>query len=277
MRNDMTRVLVGCPRSGYNHKPSRSGDRLLLRNSDCELTTDLVTQRPLGHRSRESRVNRKPLERFLRKQVGRPWDQVYSEIAASAPSNTWLGDKLREEVSWLVDADVALRDGALVGRWGYAPSDLFVHPESGLLSLPESRPRRKYVHKKEYEMVDVDVCHKYVLIGALWYLVTLKDLPVCEPEVCHQLPREDRFDVVLQRFAFGNESGSKYGNVFRNLWGSDVLATSKRQASKKEIRWLSAQLAGSTAGGEGACSGKGRKSKDGGVSHRRGYHCGMRH
>ena len=189
MRNDMTRVLVGCPRSGYNHKPSRSGDRLLLRNSDCEVTSDLVMQQPLGHRSRESRVNRKPLERFLRKQVGRPWDQVYSEIAAKAPSNTWLGDKLREEVSWLVDVDVAWRDGTLVGRWGYAPSDLFVHPESGLLSLPESRPRRKYVHKKEYEMVDVDVRHKYVRIGALWYLVTLKDLPVCEPEVCHQLPR----------------------------------------------------------------------------------------
>ena len=35
--------------------------------------------------------------------------------------------------------------------------------------------------------------------------------------------------------------------------------------------------AGGTAGGEGACSGKSRKSKDGSASHRPGYHCGMRH
>ena len=34
MSNNMTRVLCGGPRSGYNHKPSRRADCLLLPTSD---------------------------------------------------------------------------------------------------------------------------------------------------------------------------------------------------------------------------------------------------
>ena len=79
-----------------------------------------------------------PLRRYLRKQVGRPWDRVWSEIAATLDRRTVSGQHIFSHIR----SDVALnvwigKDGRAyeIGSFGgvMGVSGLFVHPATGLL------------------------------------------------------------------------------------------------------------------------------------------------
>jgi hypothetical protein len=80
---------------------------------------------------------RRPLERFLLSRVGRPWDEVFSEICARLPK----GSRARREARIWLDldkleaGDVGMLSGALRGI------RLRVCPKSGLL-LRLDAPRR---------------------------------------------------------------------------------------------------------------------------------------
>jgi hypothetical protein len=89
---------------------------------------------------RHSETHSAPFRRWLYTQVGRPFDDVYSEIAAA--SRQECGETtLKKMVNWLVTPGVVLLDGVLyrLERWGgwYPLRDdtLFVHPETKLLTL----------------------------------------------------------------------------------------------------------------------------------------------
>jgi hypothetical protein len=82
------------------------------------------------------------VERFLRKQVGRRWDEVYSEVCAVAPKGTKAGQRLREVVLNAVETSVFMDGEDIRCKWGYVVGDLFVHPQTGILSLPESKRKR---------------------------------------------------------------------------------------------------------------------------------------
>src|SRR6185437_7346824 len=75
MRSDMYKVIVERPRSGKRTRPAA----LRLRN-------DLDGPMRLGMRAcydyLDLNENLQPLRRYLRAQLGRPWDKVYSEICA---------------------------------------------------------------------------------------------------------------------------------------------------------------------------------------------------
>jgi hypothetical protein len=78
MRDDMARVLVERPRIPA-HK-ARKG-----RHRDFEGLPSHEGMRRAAELSGDRKMlneNLKPLRRYLEKQVGRPWDTVYSEIAA---------------------------------------------------------------------------------------------------------------------------------------------------------------------------------------------------
>lgn len=102
---------------------------------------------------RHSEVHSSPFRRWLNSQVGRNWDEVYSEIAAA--SRRECGETtLRKMVSWFVTPGVVLLDGTYyqLERWGgwYALRNdtLFVHPETKVLTryiAPKVKPRPKPV------------------------------------------------------------------------------------------------------------------------------------
>lgn len=78
-----------------------------------------------------------PLRRYLRKQVGRPWDKVWSEITHSLDSRSLTGQHIFDHIQSEVDRHVWLGpDGRLYHtRWsGPLPvSGLYVHPSTGVL------------------------------------------------------------------------------------------------------------------------------------------------
>ncbi len=244
MKKNMKNVLVDRPRSDSSHRCKKGFMRLLQRRSELPLREPMSPGRHGWDDN--SRLFRAPLERFLRKQVGRLWDDVYSEICADAPANCALGRRLREEVSWLVETNVTVEGGELICQpYGYKVGGLYVHPETGLLCLPAPSPRRRYKFRKDYEIVDVEGAdnRKYVRLDGLWFKVELAPLPV-SPAVVQTMPEHKRFDVVSKLPFSGHERAEKHGNRFRNLWGADVYACAKQQVGKKEIASLERKLKG---------------------------------
>jgi hypothetical protein len=77
----------------------------------------------------------KPLTRWLRSNVGRPWTQVYREICALADGRTEKGWHMRDHVRSDVDH-----------RWPWAPRDFYVDAHGFLRHRQTPRTRYRWTH-----------------------------------------------------------------------------------------------------------------------------------
>ena len=78
----------------------------------------------------------RPLRRYLESQVGRPWDNVYSEIRANLDARKATGLHILQHLDGYVDRNCIQEGTAILARRGgmlMRVRDLYVHPGSGLL------------------------------------------------------------------------------------------------------------------------------------------------
>lgn len=193
MRSDMARVIVERPRiPAFN---SRKGRR---RDWD-----DLPTQEGL-RRAQSLRGDRKtlnenlaPLRRYLESQVGRPWDKVYSEIAAHLRADSAVQQHVRDHLRDFVAVKARrVNHGwrSVRGRtlW-WQP--LYVDPLTGLLCrtdrLPEEKARARRERQpriaKPVEHISVAEDRELRLIRGLWYEVRLAPLPEPAYRPCREV------------------------------------------------------------------------------------------
>ena len=78
-----------------------------------------------------------PLRRYLHKQVGRPWNKVYSEICVGLKAGHPLHDHLKRHVLELVCFENPASAKRSCGN-----ADLFVDPRTGILRAMKPRRRR---------------------------------------------------------------------------------------------------------------------------------------
>jgi hypothetical protein len=86
-----------------------------------------------------------PLRSFLQTNVGRQWDDVYSEISQGIPANSMQGRHIRQHVDSYVRKDVIMVDGVphSFPEYGAGPrvllgtpgQNFYVDPETGKLEL----------------------------------------------------------------------------------------------------------------------------------------------
>jgi hypothetical protein len=252
MRNDFTSVIVERARYGRSRvhpkgarvdvlrslKSIDLGDLLHVDDDDSALGADATHQSmnaPWRHNRKEKRIHLAPLRRYLRAQVGRPWNDVYSDVCHTFQGVVSNGDRLTNYIDWDVELNVRVRtdDGELITERGYSlgGNALFVHPETGILTLSPTSPRRRWKNKPRFEMVTIDNDHKLVNVDGLWFVVTLATIPGEEVS-------ERPFDVVLGRAVFAADVKYAWGNEFYRSWGPGLYACHKRQANSREIRRL---------------------------------------
>ena len=141
MRHDMAKVVTEPPRRGHAAPSTKWGRRLGKHEHDAEdhgsTRAPIARRRQYGYNAKVFSDALPPLRRYLRKQVGRPWNTVWSEITRSFDSRSLSGghllDHIRAEVAHhtFLGADGRVFDG---GHWGPVPvGGLFVHPRTGLL------------------------------------------------------------------------------------------------------------------------------------------------
>jgi hypothetical protein len=105
-----------------------------------------------GYAWKELNENLRPLVRFLRANVGRPWNKVRSEIAAHLSCRSAVQKHVLDHLRGYVNEDVRLDGKAVICREGNLPlvsrgSRLYFYecPRSGLLRLAPvvaRKPRR---------------------------------------------------------------------------------------------------------------------------------------
>ena len=180
MREDMAIVIVERPRiiDRFAHKGR-------VRPLD-ELPTQLGMRRSQRERGGYKMLNEnlKPLRRFLERQVGRPWDKVYAEIAARLRVDSAVQQHERDHLKDFVE--IRPRRGIRPwSRWGdglwYQP--LYVDPRDGILKrtdrLPEARKQRETRKRRKpaVERIELSALRELRRIAGIWYDVSLEFLP----------------------------------------------------------------------------------------------------
>src|SRR5476649_123720 len=140
MRPDMFKVIVERPRLR-----SRGPSALKARDDD-------ETKVPMGRGrgTKELNENLAPLERFLRRNVGRPWNNVFSEIRAGLSLRSAVQKHVRDHLQLMVDLHVFERNGEL---WTFSHGEqrlepgyrdeLYVCNRTGLLRVLPAAPRER--------------------------------------------------------------------------------------------------------------------------------------
>ena len=189
----MSKVVIERPRWG--HRLSNSKTRLRVRrfnydldyNDDFDHLMDDLPKRVSGSRSKYLRKEMTksfsdllgPLRKFLRSNVGRPWDLISSEMSEHLDNRKTTGRHIFEHVEGEVMANCYEEGGAVWGYngWGGRPEPvhgLYVHPRTGLLCWTQDNRYKKPKEKKEITRIFIGRRKSYIRQSGIWYIAALK-------------------------------------------------------------------------------------------------------
>lgn len=225
MREDMFKVIVERPRHGAGSK--RKGRQHPIDASSRKWE-------PIDRNGTKGlNENLAPLRRWLRSQVGRPWDKVYSELSLVVSARSAVQQHVRDHVPDLVRIHVFERDGTVYAhrRWGVPEpvgsrrTELYVCPRTGLLrEIRFRRPPPRMTHG-HVRWIDERTC--YLRREAGWYELRCETFPGTAGTV---------YDVVLKRELPASRFEASRDSKLHELYGRLVYATAKRQLSRAELK-----------------------------------------
>ena len=256
MRADMSKVIVECYRGGRDRlNRTVRKDRHLGRSRDLDTLDDLPGRGPTLPRDGSRKwlgEHLQPLLRYLSRQVGRPWDEVYSEIRAHLAPASAVQMHVIQHLLQYVERHVRLdgQDAYSFRRSGWGMREgrplcddgrtFYVHPVSGLLCKPRTvwsrrawRALRDDRHASglapyglDRHVADARVerggGRLYLKLDAEWYAV----------ETVECVPGDSAWDPVARGPADG-----KTTKIRAVLYGTDRRrAVSKRQLSYRELK-----------------------------------------
>jgi len=182
-----------------------------------------------------------PLRRWLRSQVGRPWDKVYSEACAVIKPDSVVRNHIKFHLLQFVQRHTFMRDGQVwcftdgwygnelpveqaASHW----SPFYVHPKTGLLCEMPLSPRFRWRDQAAERRAKTQRWVKENLllrrIQGLWFSCVVEAFPV-------RSVREDtpwHFDLAERRLISPSQA--------REIYGKEVYCTAKRQLSRQELR-----------------------------------------
>lgn len=265
MRNDMFKVIVERPRQGGLNTPRPRPP------GDCEDERQYESLR-FRHQRHPKWLNEnlRPLQRYLERQVGRPWDRVFSDLCSGIDRRNTVQQHIHQHLDDFVATKVGAVDGELyeLGRYGgprplaQSGQRLYVHPDNGLLLFNQAgirfmyeqrlgwyEKRRRRREPERQDVVTIDEWTQLRRIGGVWYEVELAPIPAIPARPGSEQKRRTLaylppFDVIARRPALSHAC-SACGRCDRDCGGrlygrGDVYARSKRQLSRVELQrhWL---------------------------------------
>lgn len=188
MRSDMGRVVIERPRNGSFNKSPKI--RHFPGRIDDEGDYDGLSRLPSSRGKIYGFVPKVPdktftdvlgpLRRYLRKNVGRPWDKVYGEAKRVLKAGGW-GVEHVLEVHFLgeVDREVYLdENGRLVScryRFCWPVEGFYVHPKTGLLRYAPPAPRKPAPQPANIDLIALPDDLYYVRIRGLWFIARYQE------------------------------------------------------------------------------------------------------
>lgn len=181
MREDMWRVIIDRPRRGGD----RGRKRRPVPLEDLPKQEGMRRRHILSGDWKSQKDHLSPLRRYLERQVGRPWDKVYAEIAEHLRADCTVQQHLREHL----DGFVAVKPRRGVRNWMFSGNSmglwyqpLYVDPKDGLLKRTDALPEVKALRRRRREPVAPSRIalapdRELRRIGGIWYELTLAPLP----------------------------------------------------------------------------------------------------
>lgn len=243
MREDMFKVIVERPRWGRKYAAKSK-----LRHDKVPDRKHATGRRQvLEHRGYTKSLNENlaPLKRYLMKQVGRPWDKVYSEISEHLDTGSTVKQHVRDHLTDFILINVSVdRDGRFMAtrHWGgpqppeFWWAKLYVDPRDGLIKrtdklcrklgkedfrgkLRDDRKRRAQGWRFDHNLRGLTETRFLVKLKGCWFQIDTDHVPT------------DRFGRCLQGRDLVEalaKGGSDDGLAWRLI--------AKRQLGKKELR-----------------------------------------
>lgn len=240
MRQDMAKVIVERPRwfrRGVVNKP-------IGRQKRQELSDEAPKRQGMKHgwmNHKELNEHLQPLRRYLYSQVGRAWNDVHRDMCRRIKPSNAVQSHLLDHVRQYVVVNAIWIDGEphdLKGRKlpNVNSEALFiVHPETGILeALPKLKKYRHVPPPSRYEQVPVSTTRKLVKVHGIWWEVDFQKVSVCRKIGMYSSCYTDLLLSKDPKYAksFGEVS---YWELLSE-WGAGMVAVSRRQLNKNEIR-----------------------------------------
>ena len=212
MRADMKDVIIDTGRTGKDYDDVA---KVQITGKSIDELDDLPEQEGIKKRLKggwgaqlADRIE--PLRKFLRANVGRPWDKVFSEICEHADLRSLRGKHLREHVDSEVDT-WNKRQSKLQARWSRARA--FYADEHGILR--EDTEWRRYRYKPK---IDPDRCvigdRRFERINGCW------------------------FEAWYIKEEVARQEWNYFSQTNRTVYSMVEVVDKKRQLSKNELRDL---------------------------------------
>ena len=291
MREDMSKVLVERPRVGHDtgERVSRHARRTYKQNLrlvkddedsnfDSGANTESISAHTKGHPKRYSKElneNLKPLRRFLRSRLGKPWDKVYSEIMAGFNMQNAVQYHVWQHLINFGEVETkTYMEGNTVMIWGGCPrsvgswyrDEFYVHPKTGLLCVAAGRSwkDRRTAPSSQLSYIDPKKpLIQYHQIDDIWYEVQFRratDDEMAKKQFGHYVRDYDRvLNKIVYKWQFvesslanelkkgrgfeGNWRVNQLWNCCENLFGGPYLPLRKQQIGTREIRRIEKFLA----------------------------------
>ena len=169
MRPDMSKVIVERPRRCRGRLRNRQQAMLDAAPAFLGAKRDALERGG----QKELNENLNPLFRYLDRQVGRPWNKVFSEIATHLRPTSTVQKHVLDHMRMMVSENPEVK------RWWGTP-DFYVDPANGLLRRnPRSwrfRPKRK-APIAPIDSIRIGPLLEHRKVAGIWYQVRLAPLP----------------------------------------------------------------------------------------------------
>lgn len=179
MRSDMTHVVTERPRHGSRASSDKTHRK--LHKDEFDLDDHGPARAPCRMTDKEFSDLLGPLRGYLRKQVGRPWNKVYSELSQHLDKRSVSGRHIWTHVGFEVEVELHAVMGANKKifhepRFGRVLpiTGLYVHPVNGLLCQGPARRRYRYEKPTDPDAIELDSLNKLEKRDGVWYHIERK-------------------------------------------------------------------------------------------------------
>lgn len=242
----MSKVIVERPRRrGWDGSSKRAGRRI---DPDLQVSKEGMRAPHIRHYGgKELNENLAPLRRFIQSCVGRPWNDVYSEISQHLRVDSAVQQHVRDHVEDFVAVRTRFIDGEIwvTSRWGYPHllkgswDEFYVDPRDGVLRRNENREtytqrwRREGLQKKLEDAAKVHVNNdgtEYRKLGGIWYRVLWDTVPPS----CVTKHTDPVTGKVTERYHESTKTDVFTGK--RHSSNGEIYRSGKKQASREELK-----------------------------------------
>ena len=173
MRSDMQKVIVERPRWGS--RMLNRGTARRIRPVEVDEDFDSGSTR-VSSAMQDKMFNEhlNPLWRYLRSNLGRPWDKVYSEIRSRIDGRGVLGNHVLDHLFCEVETNCILDGREVRTTEGLRVYGFYVHPSSGLLLEAPRQSWKRKARRYPVRWVHGPRGERYQRFDGLWFQVVYR-------------------------------------------------------------------------------------------------------